>query len=224
LPLEDESNCMGIWYELKNLCPWHGSNPKALALETDALSLCHRLCLMTTKINKSLKTNSVTYVLLLSTHLASSSALLLLENCWSSHLNVFFCSCAGVPAITVPASLSPRGLPVGLQFIGQPFQEQRLLEVAHWFEQNTDFLPLNLDFLDFWYNVCKWRLCAKMFTFWIASACSGHLQCKQFNVLKCWQLLRRTFWFCVENQFVYGILIVLHHFSLIFWAGFAVFL
>lgn len=55
---------------------------------------------------------------------------------------------AGVPAITVPAALSPRGLPIGLQFIGQSFQEQRLLSVAHWFQLNTDFLPLNLDFLD----------------------------------------------------------------------------
>ncbi|KAL8560887.1 hypothetical protein ACOMHN_063137 [Nucella lapillus] len=55
---------------------------------------------------------------------------------------------AGLPAICVPAGLSPRGLPIGLQFIGQSFQEQQLLSVAHWFEQHTDFLPLNLDFLD----------------------------------------------------------------------------
>ncbi|XP_070189080.1 glutamyl-tRNA(Gln) amidotransferase subunit A, mitochondrial-like isoform X2 [Littorina saxatilis] len=55
---------------------------------------------------------------------------------------------AGVPAITVPAALSLRGLPIGLQFIGQHFQEQKVLSVAHWFENNTDFMPLNLDFLD----------------------------------------------------------------------------
>ncbi|KAK7494285.1 hypothetical protein BaRGS_00014388 [Batillaria attramentaria] len=55
---------------------------------------------------------------------------------------------AGIPAITVPAALSPRGLPIGLQFIGQNFDEQKLLSVAHWFELNRDFLPLSLDFLD----------------------------------------------------------------------------
>ncbi|XP_076466453.1 glutamyl-tRNA(Gln) amidotransferase subunit A, mitochondrial-like [Babylonia areolata] len=55
---------------------------------------------------------------------------------------------AGLPAVSVPAGLSPQGLPIGLQFIGQHFQEQKLLSVAHWFESNTDFLPLNLDFLD----------------------------------------------------------------------------
>ena len=58
------------------------------------------------------------------------------------------CCVTGVPAITVPAALSPRGLPIGLQFIGQSFHEQRLLNVARWFELSSDFMPLNLDFLD----------------------------------------------------------------------------
>ncbi|KAK3097319.1 hypothetical protein FSP39_008595 [Pinctada imbricata] len=55
---------------------------------------------------------------------------------------------AGIPAVTVPSSLSSSGLPIGLQFIGQHFQEQKLLTVAKWFEQETDFQHLNLDFLD----------------------------------------------------------------------------
>ncbi|KAG8582377.1 hypothetical protein GDO81_008029 [Engystomops pustulosus] len=51
---------------------------------------------------------------------------------------------AGVPAITVPAGLSSRGLPLGLQFIGQAFCEQQLLSVAKWFEKQTNFCPLVL--------------------------------------------------------------------------------
>ncbi|XP_077145744.1 glutamyl-tRNA(Gln) amidotransferase subunit A, mitochondrial isoform X1 [Ranitomeya variabilis] len=49
---------------------------------------------------------------------------------------------AGVPAITVPAGLSSRGLPLGLQFIGQAFCEEQLLSVAKWFENQTKFCPL----------------------------------------------------------------------------------
>ncbi|XP_053316619.1 glutamyl-tRNA(Gln) amidotransferase subunit A, mitochondrial [Spea bombifrons] len=56
---------------------------------------------------------------------------------------------AGLPAITVPASLSSRGLPLGLQFIGQSFCEQQLLTVAKWFEKKMDFsslaLPRNIE-------------------------------------------------------------------------------
>ncbi|XP_068135527.1 glutamyl-tRNA(Gln) amidotransferase subunit A, mitochondrial-like [Hyperolius riggenbachi] len=49
---------------------------------------------------------------------------------------------AGIPAITVPASLSSRGLPLALQFIGQAFKEQQLLSVAKWFEKQMHFFPL----------------------------------------------------------------------------------
>ncbi|XP_066527455.1 glutamyl-tRNA(Gln) amidotransferase subunit A, mitochondrial [Hoplias malabaricus] len=46
---------------------------------------------------------------------------------------------AGVPAVTVPTALSSRGLPIGLQLIGQSFQDMKLLTVAHWMEQQLDF-------------------------------------------------------------------------------------
>ena len=36
----------------------------------------------------------------------------------------------GLPAVTVPISLSPGGLPVGVQLIGRPFEDELLLEIA----------------------------------------------------------------------------------------------
>jgi aspartyl-tRNA(Asn)/glutamyl-tRNA(Gln) amidotransferase subunit A len=41
---------------------------------------------------------------------------------------------AGLPAISVPCGLSD-GLPVGLQIIGNFFDEGRILQAAHAFEQ-----------------------------------------------------------------------------------------
>lgn len=47
-------------------------------------------------------------------------------------------SIAGVPAITIPCGLS-EGLPVGLQFIGKMYDEDRLLSIAKKFQNETDF-------------------------------------------------------------------------------------
>ncbi|UOQ92028.1 Asp-tRNA(Asn)/Glu-tRNA(Gln) amidotransferase subunit GatA [Halobacillus shinanisalinarum] len=46
---------------------------------------------------------------------------------------------AGVPGISVPCGLSPDGLPIGLQIIGQHFDESTVYRTAHAFEQATDF-------------------------------------------------------------------------------------
>jgi amidase len=43
----------------------------------------------------------------------------------------------GCPAISVPAGFTPEGWPVGLQLVGPPRGERRLLEIAHAFEQAT---------------------------------------------------------------------------------------
>lgn len=48
-------------------------------------------------------------------------------------------SLAGLPAMSVPAGFGAHGLPVGLQLIGNYLQEARLLNVAHRFQQATDF-------------------------------------------------------------------------------------
>jgi len=45
---------------------------------------------------------------------------------------------AGVPAISVPCGFSSDGLPIGVQIIGRPFEEERIIQVAYTFEQNTD--------------------------------------------------------------------------------------
>ncbi len=46
---------------------------------------------------------------------------------------------AGVPAISIPCGLSAEGLPIGLQLMGPLFSEERLLQVARLFEQETDW-------------------------------------------------------------------------------------
>ncbi|MGB7287956.1 MAG: amidase family protein, partial [Salaquimonas sp.] len=38
---------------------------------------------------------------------------------------------AGLPGIAVPAGLSADGLPLGLQLIGKPFEEETLFQTAH---------------------------------------------------------------------------------------------
>ena len=45
---------------------------------------------------------------------------------------------AGLPAMSVPAGFS-EGLPVGMQLIGNYFSEAKLLNVAHQFQQTTDW-------------------------------------------------------------------------------------
>jgi aspartyl-tRNA(Asn)/glutamyl-tRNA(Gln) amidotransferase subunit A len=45
----------------------------------------------------------------------------------------------GTPAISIPGGLSSQGLPIGLQLQANDFEEARLLEVAHRFQQATDW-------------------------------------------------------------------------------------
>ncbi len=45
---------------------------------------------------------------------------------------------SGLPGISVPCGFVKRGLPVGLQLLAAPFDEETLLRVAYTFEQNTE--------------------------------------------------------------------------------------
>jgi aspartyl-tRNA(Asn)/glutamyl-tRNA(Gln) amidotransferase subunit A len=46
---------------------------------------------------------------------------------------------AGIPGISVPCGFSATGLPIGLQIIGKPFDEETVLRLAYAFEQQTDY-------------------------------------------------------------------------------------
>ncbi len=47
----------------------------------------------------------------------------------------------GLPAISIPYRTTSEGLPLGLQFQAAPMQEERLLQIAHWFHQLVDYRP-----------------------------------------------------------------------------------
>jgi aspartyl-tRNA(Asn)/glutamyl-tRNA(Gln) amidotransferase subunit A len=46
---------------------------------------------------------------------------------------------AGIPGVSVPAGFSSAGLPIGLQLLAGPFEEERLLRAARMFERETDW-------------------------------------------------------------------------------------
>jgi len=46
---------------------------------------------------------------------------------------------AGLPGISLPCGYTNDGLPIGLQFIGKPFDEQNVLNTAYAYESNTDW-------------------------------------------------------------------------------------
>lgn len=45
----------------------------------------------------------------------------------------------GLPALVVPAGFSDTGLPIGLQIVGRPFEEDRILRLGAGFQRATDY-------------------------------------------------------------------------------------
>lgn len=48
-------------------------------------------------------------------------------------------SLAGVPGMAIPAGLNDKGLPLGLQILGRPWEEETVLRVSHAIEQKAGF-------------------------------------------------------------------------------------
>jgi aspartyl-tRNA(Asn)/glutamyl-tRNA(Gln) amidotransferase subunit A len=46
---------------------------------------------------------------------------------------------AGIPAISLPCGFSRAGLPIGLQILGRPFEEETVLRAASAYEQATNW-------------------------------------------------------------------------------------
>ena len=49
------------------------------------------------------------------------------------------CNLAGLPGISIPCGFTSGGLPIGLQFLGRPFDEETILRVAHAYELRTNW-------------------------------------------------------------------------------------
>ena len=46
---------------------------------------------------------------------------------------------AGLPGISIPCGLDSKGLPIGMQLIGNKFSEETIIKVAHAYERQTNF-------------------------------------------------------------------------------------
>jgi len=49
------------------------------------------------------------------------------------------CNIAGLPGISVPCGFSSNGLPIGIQVLGKPFDEETVINAAHAYEQHTNW-------------------------------------------------------------------------------------
>ncbi len=57
-----------------------------------------------------------------------------LEDIYTVPVNI-----AGLPAISIPGGFDSENMPIGIQFIANSFEEEKLLNIAYTFEQNTDY-------------------------------------------------------------------------------------
>ena len=58
---------------------------------------------------------------------------------WLSDIYTITANLAGIGGISIPCGLTRSGLPIGLQILAPPFEEERLLRAARMFERETDW-------------------------------------------------------------------------------------
>jgi aspartyl-tRNA(Asn)/glutamyl-tRNA(Gln) amidotransferase subunit A len=49
------------------------------------------------------------------------------------------CNLAGIPGLSIPCGFTKSGLPIGLQLLGSPFEEDKLLRIGRMYESTTDW-------------------------------------------------------------------------------------
>ncbi len=49
------------------------------------------------------------------------------------------CNIAGIPGISIPCGFDSQGLPIGIQVLGKPFDEETVLRAAHGYQTSTDW-------------------------------------------------------------------------------------
>jgi aspartyl-tRNA(Asn)/glutamyl-tRNA(Gln) amidotransferase subunit A len=50
-----------------------------------------------------------------------------------------FANLTGMPSISVPMGFTASGLPLGLEIIGAPYEEAKIIALAQIFQQETDW-------------------------------------------------------------------------------------
>jgi aspartyl-tRNA(Asn)/glutamyl-tRNA(Gln) amidotransferase subunit A len=58
---------------------------------------------------------------------------------WFEYGTVNLGNLTGFPAISIPGGFDRRGIPIGLQIYGRPFEEDRVFAFAHGYEQSTEW-------------------------------------------------------------------------------------
>ena len=56
-----------------------------------------------------------------------------------SDIYTISCNLAGIAGISIPCGFTKAGLPIGLQLLAPPFEEEKLLRMARMYERATDW-------------------------------------------------------------------------------------
>ena len=56
-----------------------------------------------------------------------------------SDIYTISCNLTGIAGISIPCGFTKAGLPIGLQILGPPFEEEKLLRVARMHERATEW-------------------------------------------------------------------------------------